>query len=231
MSKFKSYQSQVILIAIFIVLFCASNVIAGGKLGIYFISMVPRGEDADNYSRPGYGGGIHVVAPLPQVSNFIAVTGGFEYINLMSETKEFRQELTQLRIEQQTDQHYLRFYAGGRVGGHGLGFIRPYAGMNLALVVYGIDMDVVIPDDHNYENEINQDLDSENHAVFGSDITLGVDFNFWNKWNLDTGVRYLKSFSVPEQLWEGSEKIHSEYFQFYFGVGVSFRTLRKASTD
>jgi len=229
MSKFKSYQSQVILIAVFIVLFCASNVMAGGKLGIYFISMVPRGDDAKDYSRPGYGGGIHVIVPIPQASNFIAGTAGFEFINLMSENILVQE--WPIRVEQHTDQHYVRLYLGGRVGGHGLGFIRPYAGLNLALVIYGIDTNMVIPDDDDSDDDINQDVDSENHAVFGSDITLGVDFNFWNKWNIDVGVRYLKSFSVPQQLWEGSEKIHPEYFQFYIGVGVDFRVFRKANAN
>jgi len=222
-------RSTVTILIVFLILLSSSTLMANGKLGIYGIRMVPRGEDAENYSRPGYGGGLHVVAPLPQVSNFLAFTGGFEFINLMSETVLV--EEYPLRIEQQTDQHYIRLYAGGRVGGHGNGFIRPYAGVNLALVIYGIDMDMVVPDDHDYEDSINQDLDSENHAVFGSDITLGVDFNFWNKWNIDTGVRYLKSFSVPPQLWEGSEKIHPEYFQFYIGVGVDFSVMRKASSD
>jgi opacity protein-like surface antigen len=228
---FRSYSIQVRLIAAMILFLCVSNVIGGGKLGIYGIRMVPRGEDAENYSRPGYGGGIHVVAPFPQVANFFAVAGGFEYINLLSETIEFQDEQTLLRTEQQTNQHYMRFYVGGRIGGHGNGFIRPYAGLNVALVVYGIDTDIVIPDDHDSDNDIHQDLEEEYHTVFGSDITLGVDFNFSNKWNLDTGVRYLKSFSLPQQLGEGSEKIHPEYFQFYIGAGVSFRTLRSGSTD
>lgn len=203
-------------------------VMADGKIGIYGTRMVPRGEDAENYSRPGYGGGLHVVAPLPQVSNFLAFTGGFEYINLLSENILVQE--WPIRVEQHTDQHYMRLYAGGRIGGHGNGFIRPYAGVNLALVIYGIDTDMVIPDDSD-EDDLHQDVDSEYHAVFGSDITLGVDFNFHNKWNIDTGVRYLKSFSVPQQLWEGSEKIHPEYFQFYIGVGVDFHVLRKAASD
>jgi hypothetical protein len=55
---------------------------------------------------------------------------------------------------------------------------------------------------------------------------MGVDLNFWNKWNLEGGVRYLKSFSLPQLLGEGSEKIHPQYFQIYIGAGISFRILR-----
>ncbi len=211
---------------LFVILFLFfSSAFAGGKVGIYGIHMVPRGNDAKNFSRPGYGLGIHIVAPLPQLKNIVAGTIGFEYTNLLSETTTFRDQFTGLRVEQETDQHYSRFFVGAQIGGHGNGFIRPHAGLNLALVFYGINTDVVIPDDTDRENEIRQDLDGENHVIFGYDITLGIDLNFSNKWNIDGGVRYIKGFSLPQQLGEDSEKVHPEYFQIYLGVGISFRKL------
>lgn len=227
-NHYLSWLCRATFVPIAILFLCSSSTLAGGKVGIYGIRMVPRGDDAKNFSRPGYGGGIHLVAPLPQLLSFVAGTAGFEGINLLSETTTFRDQLTGLRVEQQTSQNYFRLFIGGQVGGHGKGFIRPHAGLNLALVFYGIGTDVVIPDDRDRENEIRQNLHDENHAVFGYDITLGIDLNFWNKWNLDGGVRYLKSFSLPQQLGEGSEKIHPEYFQIYLGVGISFRTIWKA---
>jgi len=211
---------------LFVILFLfSSSALAGGKVGIYGIHMVPRGDDAKNYSRPGYGLGIHIVAPLPQLLNTVAGTAGFEYINLMNETTTFRDQFTGLRVEQETDQHYSRLFIGAQIGGHGNGFIRPHAGLNLALVFYGINTDVVIPDDSDRENEIRQNLEGENHAVFGYDITLGIDLNFSNKWNIDGGVRYIKGFSLPQQLGEDSEKVHPEYFQIYLGIGISFRKI------
>ncbi len=222
-----SWQYWTTFILIVILFLCSSNTFAGGKVGIYGIYMVPSGEDAKNFSRPGYGAGIHLVAPFPQLFNFFAVTGGFEFINLLNDNTTFRDQLTGLRVDQETSQNYYRLYIGGQVGGHGRGFIRPHAGLNLALVIYSIGTDVVIPDDYDREKEIRQNLQREINSVFGYDITLGVDLNFWNKWNLDGGVRYLKSFSLPQQLGEGSEKIHPEYFQFYLGVGISFRTISK----
>lgn len=222
------WLSRTTLVSFVMLFLFSSGIIAGGKVGIYGIHMVPRGDDAENYSRPGFGLGIHVVAPLPQLFNFVAGTGGFEGLNLLSETTEFFDDVTGLRVEQQTSQNYFRLYVGGQAGGHGNGFIRPHAGINLAFVFYRISTDVVIPDDSDRENEIRQNLKAENHTVFGSDITLGIDLNFRNKWNLDFGVRYLKSFSLPQQLGEDSEKIHPEYFQIYLGGGISFRTIRKA---
>jgi hypothetical protein len=191
--------------------------------------MVPFGDDAEDYSRPGWGAGIHVVVPLPQLDNLLAGTVGFEGANLLSKTVEFRDRVTGLRTEQQTDQTFLRLYLGGQVGGHGNGFVRPHAGLNLALAIYNYNVDVVIPDDSDRENEIRQNLQSESEVVFGYDFTLGVDLNFSNTIVVDGGVRYIKSFSVPQQLADEAETIHPQYFQLYIGVGIAFEFIRKHS--
>jgi len=219
------YRSLIIVIPVVLFFMICPNAFAEGKLGLYGIYMTPRGYDARDYSRPGFGFGLHVVAPFPQVSNVIAFTGGFEVINLLSKTREFQDRVTGLRVEQQTSQDYMRLFIGGQIGGHGNGFIRPHAGVNLAMIIYGIGTDVVIPDDSDRENEIRQELDDERHVVFGYDITVGVDLNFSNTWNIDGGVRFLKTFSLPQQLGDGSEKIYPEYFQIYLGVGMSFSKI------
>ncbi len=200
---------------------------AGGKVGIYGVRMEPDGEDAQNFSKPGWGGGIHLVAPFPQLANFFAGTGGFEVINLMSRDRVFIDGTTGLRTEQQTSQNYYRLFLGGQIGGHGRGFIRPHIGSNIALVIYSINTDVVIPNDADPDNEIRQDYATVTKSVFGWDITAGVDLNFANAWSIDLGVRYLKSFSLPQQLGEGSETVHPQYFQYYIGIGVSFKTISR----
>jgi len=199
---------------------------AGGKLGIYGIYMVPEGPDATSYSDPGFGLGFHVVAPVSFFADIVAGVGGLEYINLLSATTVFRDRVTGLRTEQQTEQGYFRLFLGGQVGGHGNGFLRPHAGVNIALIYYNISTDVVIPDDRNRENEIRQSLRSEGNVIFGYDITFGLDLNFSNKIALDGGVRYLKSFSVPQQLGDGSVRVHPYYFQIYLGIGASFDMLK-----
>jgi opacity protein-like surface antigen len=214
-------------VIILILIIGYSQAEAGGKLSLYGLRMVPDRDDAEEFSRAGWGAGLRVVGPVPQLGNFLAGVAGLEYVNLLDKTTEFRDHLTGLRIEQQTNQYYARFYIGSQIGGHGNGFIRPHAGVSLALITYGISTDVVIPDDSDRENEIRQDLDSENHWVGGYDITLGVDLNFNNKFNLDGGVRYLKSFAVPQQLGDRSVTVHPQYFQIYIGIGVSFEVMRK----
>jgi opacity protein-like surface antigen len=204
---------------------------AGGKISLYGIRMVPSGEDAEDYSRPGWGGGLRVVAPIPQLHNLFAANAGIEAVNLLSRTIVFQDQVTGLRTEQQTDQFFFRTYLGGQIGGHGNGFIRPHAGLNLALTVYNYNVDVVIPDDSDRENEIRQDLDQASEVVFGYDVTLGVDLNFSNTIVVDGGVRYIKSFAVPQQLADDAEKIHPQYFQIYLGVGVAFELLQKNLGD
>lgn len=207
-------------------LICA-DAIAGGKLGVYILNMSPNGADAEDYSDNSWGGALHVVAPIPAVHSFLAGTGGIEVSNFMRETVEFRDRVTGLRVEQQTSQDYVRAYVGGRAGGHGNGFVRPFAGLNVAVVHYSISTDVVVPDDSDRENEIRQNLRSKGKTVFGYDLSLGADLNFSNKIAVEGGVRYMKSFGLTQQLGEDAKKVSPEYFQVYLGIAASFDLLKK----
>lgn len=215
----RKFNSYVILILIVFISIGLSDAIAGGKVGIYGIYMVPRGEDAKNFSEPGLGLGLHIVVPVPQLANILAGTAGFEFINLLNKTIELRDSNTGLLVEQETNQGYFRLFIGAQVGGHGNAFFRPHAGMNIALVVYNISTDLVVADSWTGE-EIRQNVSDENHTVAGYDITLGIDLNFSNEFAIDGGIRYVKSFAVPQQLGEGSVKIYPQYFQVYLGIGL-----------
>lgn len=196
-----------------------------GKAALQLIRMVPSGADAERYSNPGWGGGLQLTVPMPGLAGMLAGVVGVEYVNLLSETTTTYDSQTLLRVEQQTNQYFGRLYVGPEFGPHGYGTFRPHAGANLALVLYGISTDVVVPDDSNRENEIRQDLRDEHHATLGYDITLGVDINPWNKVSLDVGARFVKSFNVPQQLGAGSEPIHPGYVQGYLGLAFSLGWL------
>lgn len=215
------FKLSVIFIIIIFISITLSDAIAGGKAGVYGIYMVPRGEDAENYSQPGLGFGFHIVVPVPQLANILAGTVGLEFINLLEQTIDLRDRTTGLWVEQKTSQNYFRLFLGGQIGGHGNAFFRPHAGMNVALVVYSISTDLVVSDSWD-EDEIIQNVSNESHVVAGYDITLGIDLNFSNKFAIDGGIRYVKSFSVPQQLGAGSVKIHPQYFQVYLGIGIGF---------
>ena len=202
-----------------------------GKVGLHLARMVPSGTDAERYSEPGWGGGVQLTVPMPQVANILAGVVGIEAINLLSETTTTYDPQTLLRVEQQTNQYFGRLYLGPEIGPHGNGTFRPHAGANVALVFYGISTDVVVPDDQNRENEIRQSLRDENRAAFGYDVTRGVDINPWNKVTLDVGARFIKSFNVPQQLGAGSERIHPGYVQGYVGVAFSLGWLGRQGGD
>jgi opacity protein-like surface antigen len=191
----------------------------GAKVGIYGQHLSPSGSDAKTFSEPGWGGGGHAVVPIKQIRNYFSGVVGFDYTDLLSERKTFRDRTTGLRVEQRTDQSYSRIYLGARLGSHGNAFVRPFAGANVALAIYNIHTDVVIPDDDD-EDEVKQELSSETRTAFGYDFSFGLDLNFSNTVAVEGGVRYIRSLSVVHQLGEGSESISPEYYQIYLGVGM-----------
>jgi len=190
------------------------------NLSFHGIHMDPSGQDAKDFSRAAYGGGLHASFPVPQLGNLLAGGVGIELVNMLSETHEFRDAQTGLRVEQQTNQEYFRLYLGPEIGPHGDGFFRPHVGVHAALVNCGISTDVVVPDDNNRENEIRQNLRSENRTAFGYDLSAGADLNF-GKWFVEGGTRFAKSFNVPQQLGGGAVSIHPSYLQIYVGLGVN----------
>src|SRR5262249_59076449 len=97
------------------------------------------------------------------------------------------------------------------------GFVEAYANLARSLVVYGINTDVVVPDDSNRENSINQHLRDQTEAAFGWSAGTGVNLNF-GRWGLDGGVRFLKQYGVPQQLGDGAVTIEPSYLQYRLGV-------------
>jgi len=194
---------------------------AQGNLSFYGIHMDPSGQDAQDFSRASYGAGLRASFPVPRLGNLVAGSAGIELVNMLSETHQFLDVETGLRVEQQTNQDYFRLYLGPEIGPHGDGFFRPHAGVHVALVTYGISTDIVVPDDVNRQNEIRQNLRSQNRAAFGYDLNTGADLNF-GKWFVESGARFAKSFNVPQQLGDGAVKIHPSYVQIYVGLGLNF---------
>ena len=195
---------------------------AGLTVSVYGIHMDPSDQDAKDFSRSSYGGGLQGSLAFHQLGNFVAGTLGIELVNMLSETHAFQDSKTGLRVEQQTNQDYFRVYLGPEFGPQGNGFLRPHVGVHVAFVNHGISTDVVVPNDSNRENEIRQNLRSENRPAFGYDVNAGTDLNF-GKWFLLGGGRYSKSFNVPQQLGGGAVSIHPGYVQIYVGMGANFR--------
>jgi opacity protein-like surface antigen len=200
---------------------------SGAKADLYTIYMMPYGRDARDYNRPGFGIGGNVTLPIPSTSDALAGVVGLEYINLLSENLDGQDYIGGVAFpySQQTTQGFARFYLGPQFGAHNTkAVIQPHAGADIGLAVYWISTDIVVND--NAGNEIRKNKSSNTHAVFGFDLNMGVDMQFWDNVSIDAGVKYLKSFSVPQQLGEGSLTMYPQYFQVTLGVGVSFDFIK-----
>ena len=97
----------------------------GINVSIHGIHMDPSDKDAKDFSSASYGGGVHASFPVPRLGNFLSGSVGMELINMLSETHEFQDSQTGLRVEQQTSQNYFRLYLGPELGPQGNGFFRP----------------------------------------------------------------------------------------------------------
>lgn len=191
------------------------------KVAVYGAHIVPSEKDARDYSRAGWGGGLRGVIAVPQVENILAFELGFEYVNLLSKKVSLTEPVTGLHVDRETSQEFGRIYLGTEIGGHGHGFIRPFAGAAVAVHIYSISTHLVIPDSHDPDRSITQDVSSDAEAAFGYALTLGTDLHYKQGF-VEGGVRWLQSFNVPQQLDHAeATQIHPGYFQIFVGLGFS----------
>jgi hypothetical protein len=209
-------------VALALCAFALPALAATPRFSLYGMIMDPTDQAARDFSDPGWGGGVDVSWPVHGTEGMLSVIGGLEAASLYSSVKTFHDQ-SGLRIEQHTDQVYGRVFLGGELGPHGNGTIQPYGNLAVALVIYGISTDVVIPDDTNAQNAINQHLSDHNEAAFGWSAGGGVNF-FFGKWGIDGGVRFLKQYGLPQQLGVGAVTIQPSYFQYRLGVSIPIRT-------
>jgi len=210
----------------FLMLIGQMSAFAGSKVDVYGIHMMPYSVQARDYSRPGWGLGANIVLTFGRTYQILAGTIGLEYVNLLSKSidKDGVIEGVYVPYELSTDQGYFRLFFGPQIGSHSHGFFRPYAGANIAIIVYGIDTDIKIGEKYLGDDRIEKNIQSELRVTLGYDFTLGCDLNFSDKFSILGGVKYLKSFFVPQQLGEGSVQVYPQYFQIFLGVGIPITT-------
>ena len=214
---------RVPVLCMFLLLMLASPASAAvPRFGLYGSVMVPSDDEARKYAENSFGAGIDLSWPLNGTEGMLSGIVGFEWTNLNYQVVEFRDPYTGLRVEQHTDQSYMRFFLGGEIGPHGDGFLQPYANIAVALVHYYINTNVVIPNDSDPENPLVQDLTEQYEFAFGWSGGAGVNFNF-GRFGIDGGVRYLKQYGVPHQLGTGSVTVHPSYIQTRVGLVIPIR--------
>ncbi len=201
---------------------------AAGKVELYGIYMTPENAAANEGADPGFGLGIQGVLPVSERYDMFAAVGGIEFVNLLSREWVNWDRATGLRTVTETEQNYGRLFVGGQLGPHGRGFFRPHIGADLSLNLYGISNHLRVPDDTYDGRDITQDLGSEYHLAAGYDLVGGLDLNFSNKFSVDLGAKFVKTFGVPQQLgFAHAVTVHPQYYQAYVALGLSFGTLSK----
>jgi hypothetical protein len=192
------------------------------EIGFYGLVLTPSGPEAANYSDPGIGIGVRALFPSNSLSKIFAQVGGIDYISLSSETTylswyEYNSEARQL-----CSQSYVRIFYGGEIGGHGYGFFRPHAGVDVALIGYWLYRRVQTLDISTNEWETVNVQDFRFRPSLGVDLSVGLDLNFSSKWNLDFGFRILRSLFVPLQLGDETVTIFPQYGEFYIGASFPY---------
>lgn len=211
-----------ILPALVLLLIAAPAFAATPRFGLYGSVMVPSDDQARQYSENSLGAGLNVSWPLNGTEGLVSGLFGFEWTNLNYQVVEFKDPYTGLRVEQHTDQSYMRLFLGGELGPHGDGFLQPYANLSIALVHYYINTNVVIPNDADPSNPLVQDVTEQFEFAFGWSGGAGLNLNF-GRWGIDGGVTFLKQYGVPQQLGTGSVSVHPAYIQTRLGISLPIR--------
>ena len=193
------------------------------RFDLYGIAMLPSDDQARRFTESSAGAGLDFSIPLHGTEGFVSALFGFEWVNLNYQTVEFRDPTTGLRVEQRTDQSYMRLFLGGEMGPHGNGFLQPHANLSVALVHYYINTNVVIPNDSDPSNPLVQDLTEQHEWAFGWSGGVGLNLNF-GRWGIDGGVGFLKQYGVPQQLGTGAVTVHPAYLQMRLGLSIPIRS-------
>lgn len=200
---------------------CAAPARADGKVVLYGLSMVPGDLSAKADPRPGIGVGAEFVEPLPRYGGLFALAGGLELVNMRSTASTVFDEYSQSSTAVISSQDFVRAYLGGQMGSHGRGLVRPYVGLNLAVIVYDYASGAAPVDGADPPVDAPSDAASMRSYGIGWDANVGVDLNIRNVWSLDGGVRYLHSDGAPRVWTTDDFQFQSAYVQYRIGIGFN----------
>ncbi len=215
--KYKSYDFILSVVTIFITLSLATTVAADITRMYTLDYLEPGNSDARDFSKGNWGLSGEIEFHFIGIPDPISWAAGLDIIDMLSEKTTYYEE-SGLRVVQETDQEYYRFWFGPRLKSHANAFFRPYIGIHGALIYNVIETDVVVPDDYDPDNEIRQILSSASELLFGYDITGGLEMRVSKDWSLDLGIKKLETFGKPQQLSDKAVTVQPSYYLFYIGV-------------
>ncbi len=195
------------------------------RVGAYVLRIRPNGDDAENFSKPSWGGGLDFILVPSAFKKMAALQFGFEGVVFMSQQTTLIDPDTQIRTELSTSQDLVRLYMGLRLGHQGHGTLRPYVAANVAVNWYSIHSTLTIPDDFDPEDSITQDLGGNDDVGFGLDLLAGLEINIRNVFFIDFNIGYMKNYYVEQQIAENAVEISPEYFIARLGIAFSLATV------
>lgn len=199
---------------------------AEGKLSAYASRLIPTGDGSGECGQSDWGGAIYVVFPIPLVGSIPAGVFGAEFTRFLNDSEKYVDK-TGANVERKIDQDYIRFYLGFRIARQGNRSLRPFVGINLAVIDYGIGIDETI---QGYDHEVapvTQDVFDQRGTSLGFDLSAGAEMVLFNIVSIEAGSRYMRSFSPVKELGEHAVRISREYFQFYVGAGILFDVFKR----
>lgn len=179
--------------------------------------MEPSGTEAAFLSDDNFGLSYELHFHGLGLPDELCMAVGLDYVSMMTKTSQLKQYLP-LRVEQETTQEYIRLLFGVRIQSPDRVFLRPYLGAHGALVLYGVNVKLIVPDDADPENPLEQDLGSDWEVALGYAATAGMDIRVGNGRFIDLGVKRLMSFGEPHQLGYDAEEVKPRYNIYYLGI-------------
>lgn len=200
-----------------------------GRLALYGTHLSSTG-DVDEFTDGAWGGGLAVMAVIPGAGNLLGVDLGVEAARFEKTTIVYQPTPFDFRRELTNSQDLFRLFLGLQVGPHGHGFLQPYAAVHGTLVNHSINTTLTEPDDVNPDLTHTQ-TSGEGDWGTGYDLTLGTNLNFWDRFGIQGGVRYLRTFGLNEPLGDEAKTIDPEYVEVFLGASITFDYLDRLAAE
>ena len=146
------------------------------------------------------------------VPDYISWAGGMDWIDMLGERTAFANRFGDL-IFHELDQNYFRFWFGPRIRSHQDVLLRPYAGVNLSLIIYRYSS-YFYTDPGGIRTLIEDDW----KLATGYGADAGLEIRSAPGWSIDLGIKYLGTFGELRQLSFDSVTVHPTYLLYYLGV-------------
>jgi len=178
--------------------------------------MVPENEEARLISNGNWGLSGEIEFHIQGIPDYISWAAGLDWVDMLTE-ESLVWVPPGVWITRQTDQVYYRFWFGPRLRSHNKGFLRPYAGANIAIIYYSYETWFL-----DFSGQSRILIASDGEFALGYGIDGGIEIRTASTWSLDLGAKLLRTFGEPRQLSFDSVTVQPSYLMYYLGVRFLF---------